>query len=148
MKTRQEISAGGIIYRRRGDRSEVCLIATHGGSTWQLPKGLIEQGEPTEETARREVAEETGLRGDLLQPLDRIEYWYVWDYGDGRERVHKLVYFFLLRYTGGSTKDHDDEVDEARWFPLGEAQQRLSHENERRILELAAKAIEAGAGRV
>ena len=137
-----EISAGGITYRRRDDRPEVCLIATHGGSTWQLPKGLIEEGEPKVDTALREVAEETGLRGEIVQPLDKIEYWYVWDYGDGRERVHKFVHFFLLRYTGGSTDDHDDEADEAGWFSVEEARQRLSHENERRILNLAAEAIE------
>jgi 8-oxo-dGTP pyrophosphatase MutT (NUDIX family) len=136
-----EISAGGVIYRRQRERPEVCLIATQGGKAWQLPKGLIERGEPPEETARREVAEETGLRGDLLQRLDRIEYWYVWDHGGERTRVHKFVYFFLFRYTGGSTEDHDEEVDDARWFPLAEAQERLSFEGERRVLDLAAEAI-------
>ncbi len=136
-----EISAGGVIYRRQREQPEVCLIATQGGKAWQLPKGLIERGEPPEEAARREVAEETGLRGDLLQRLDRIEYWYVWDHGGERTRVHKFVYFFLFRYTGGSTEDHDEEVDDARWFPLAEAQERLSFEGERRVLDLAAEAI-------
>ena len=141
-----EISAGGVIYRRRQGQPEVCLINTQGGEAWQLPKGIIERGEPPEETARREVAEETGLHGDLRQRLDRIEYWYVWDHGAERVRVHKLVHFFLLRYTGGSTKDHDDEVDDAQWFPLAEAQQRLSFEGERGVLRLAAEALGASAG--
>ena len=141
MKTRLEISAGGVVYRRGQTGHEVCLIATHGGETWQLPKGLIERGEPAEEAARREVAEETGLQGELVQPLDKIEYWYVWDYGQGRERVHKLVYFFLFRCTGGSTEEHDEEVDEARWFPLEEARERLSFENERRVMEKAVEAL-------
>ena len=141
MKTRLEISAGGVIYRPAQEGAEVCLIATYGGKTWQLPKGLIERGEQAEETAQREVAEETGLQGELLQRLDKIEYWYVWDYGEGRERVHKFVSFFLFRCTGGSTDDHDEEVEEARWFPLDEARKRLSFENERRVLELAAEAL-------
>lgn len=138
-----EISAGGVIYRRRRGTPEVCLIATQGGKAWQLPKGLIERGEQPEEAAAREVTEETGLRGKLLGRLERIEYWYVADYGPERERVHKLVYFFLFRYTRGSTNDHDAEVDDARWIPLGEARRLLSFENERRVLEQAAKAIVA-----
>ena len=143
MKTRQEISAGGVIYRDASDQTEVCLIATNGGKMWQLPKGIIEEDEAAEEAARREVAEETGLRGELLQPLEKIEYWYSWDYGDGLERVHKFVYFFLLRYIDGSTEDHDDEVDEARWFPLADALNRLTHENEMRVMKRAAEALEA-----
>lgn len=141
MKTRLEISAGGVIYRRKGKDTEVCLIATHGGDAWQLPKGFIEEGEQPEEAARREVGEETGLQGDLLQPLEKIEYWYVWDYGQGRERVHKFVHFFLFSYTSGSTDDHDDEVEEARWLPLAEALKHISFKNERHVLELAIGVI-------
>ena len=143
-----EISAGGVIYRRLRGQPVVCLIATQGGQVWQLPKGLIERGEKPEEAATREVAEETGLQGELLRRLDKIEYWYVWDDGGERTRIHKLVYFFLFRYVGGSTEDHDEEVDDARWFPLAEAQERLSFENERRVLHLAAQAIAAEAERI
>lgn len=143
MKTRTEVSAGGVIYRGRNSETDVCLISTQGGTAWQLPKGLIERGERPEDAARREVAEETGLAGDLLRRLDQIEYWYVWDEEDGRVRIHKFVHFFLLRYTGGSTDDHDDEVDDARWFPLAEAQERLSFESEQHVLRLAAQALAA-----
>ena len=145
MKTRVEVSAGGVIFRD-ADPPEVCLIATHEGRTWQLPKGLIEEGESREDAARREVSEETGLLGELVQPLDKIKYWYVWDYGEGRERVRKQVHFFLLRYTGGSTDDHDHEVDDARWFTLAEALERISFKDERRVLNMAVEAIEAKAG--
>ena len=141
MKTRNEISAGGVIYRPGDGGPDVCLIATQGGKAWQLPKGLIERGEQPEEAARRELAEETGLQGELLQRLDRIEYWYVWDEDGERVRIHKLVYFFLFQYASGSTEDHDDEVEDARWFPVAEAQKKLSFENEQRVLELAAQAI-------
>ena len=141
MRRRLEISAGGVIFRQGGSGTDVCLIATQGGKAWQLPKGLIEDGEPPEAAAKRDVTEETGLTGTLLQRLEKIEYWYVWDFGQGSERVHKFVHFFLFRYTDGSTEDHDDEVDDARWFPLDEAQERLSFDGERKVLAKAAAAI-------
>ncbi len=142
MKTREEISAGGVVFRRTRSGTDVCLISTQSHTAWQLPKGIIEEGEAPEDAAAREVAEETGLVGDLIAPLERIEYWYVWTHGGDRDRIHKLVYFFLFQYTSGSTDDHDDEVDEARWVSIDEARSMLSFENERRVLEQAAKAIE------
>ena len=145
MKTRTEISAGGVVYRRRKELVEVCLISTQGATAWQLPKGLIERGEQPEVAAAREVLEETGLQGKLMQRLDRIEYWYVWEENGRKTRIHKFVDFFLFRYTKGSTRDHDDEVDDARWFPIEEAQRTLSFESERQVLELAAHAIANGA---
>ncbi len=143
MKSREERSAGGVIFRRSGETHDVCLILTHDGDVWQLPKGLIEPNEAREETALREVREETGLTGELLQPLDRVEYTYTWDYGDGPERVHKFVHFYLMRYLNGTTDDHDHEAEEARWFPIDESHQRLSYDNERRIMKLAVEAIAA-----
>lgn len=143
MKSREERSAGGVIVRRSGEKHDVCLILTHNGDVWQLPKGLIEPDEPREKTALREVAEETGLTGELLQPLDQVEYVYTWDYGDGPERVHKLVHFYLMRYVSGTTDDHDHEAEEARWFPIDQARKRLAYENERRIMKMAQEAIAA-----
>jgi 8-oxo-dGTP pyrophosphatase MutT (NUDIX family) len=145
VKTRTETSAGGVIYRRRSGGVDVCLIATQGGDTWQLPKGLIEPGEAPELAAEREVAEETGLRGQLEGPLNRIEYWYVWNEDGGPVRIHKFVHFFLFRYTGGSTTDHDDEVDDARWFPLEEAATRLRFGGEQSVMRMAVKALEGAA---
>lgn len=145
MKTRVEISAGGVIYREGSAGAEVCLIQTQGGNAWQLPKGIIERGEETGEAALREVSEETGLAGELLGRLDRIEYWYVWKDESGPTRVHKWVYFYLMRYLSGDTKDHDHEVDDARWFRIDEARQLLSFENEQDVLKKAGEAIQAGA---
>lgn len=141
MPTRVEVSAGGVIFRRRAGQTRVCLIATRGGETWQLPKGLVERGEPPERAAEREVLEETGLRGRVLQRLDKIEYWYFWREAGEPVRIHKFVYFFLIRHQGGSTRRHDHEVEDARWFPLEEAERLLTFENEKHVLRLAAEAI-------
>jgi 8-oxo-dGTP diphosphatase len=141
VRTKIEVSAGGVVFRRSRGRTKVCLIATRGGDTWQLPKGLVEQGEPLEEAAEREVREETGLRARVLQRLDKIDYWYFWREDDERVRIHKFVYFFLLRHLGGSTREHDFEVEEARWFSIEEAEQVLTFENEKHVLRQAAQAI-------
>jgi len=141
MKTRVEISAGCVIYRKGAGGPEVCLIETQGGKAWQLPKGIVERGEEAAEAGMREVSEETGLYGDLVQSLDRIEYWYVWNEESGPVRVHKWVYFYLLRYTSGDTSDHDDEVDSAVWFPIDQAQALLSFDSEQKVLRQAAEAL-------
>lgn len=142
MKTRDEVSAGGVTYRVRDDGGfDVAIIRTHEGR-WQLPKGWVEDGEPREEAARREVREEAGIDAEVVAPLDRIEYWYVSRYDPEPVRVHKYVHFYLLRYLGGSTDDHDHEVVDARWADVGEAERMLDFKEERRIVALARAALQ------
>lgn len=125
---------------------EVCLIATRGRTRWQLPKGVIEKREKVEAAAEREVAEETGCRGRVLEPLEKIDFWYVAGQGAERSRIHKTVYLFLLEYLEGSTEDHDEEVDAAEWVPIDEAIERLTFDNEKKTLEKArARLAERGA---
>jgi 8-oxo-dGTP pyrophosphatase MutT (NUDIX family) len=135
--TRFEVSAGGVIYRRTPDGIAFGLISTKGGTRWQLPKGKQEKGEALEATAAREVAEETGLLGTVQAPLDTIDIWFSVNDGGRSARRHKLVHFYLLEYRSGSTDDHDDEVDDARWFPADEAIDRLTFPSERRIASRA-----------
>ncbi len=130
------------MFRPRDDTSfDVALIRTHEGR-WQLPKGWVEPGESMEETARREVREEAGVESETIGTLDSIEYWYKSTYDPEPARIHKFVHFFLLRYLRGSTYDHDDEVQEARWVDIGEAVRMLSFKDERRIVVLARDALE------
>ena len=136
--TRFETSAGGVIYRRDQQGITFGLISTKGGTRWQLPKGKQEKGESLEATAAREVAEETGLVGSVQAPLDSIDIWFSVNEGGRAVRRHKVVHFYLLAYESGSTTEHDDEVDDAQWFPAREAIERLTFPSERRI---AARAL-------
>jgi 8-oxo-dGTP pyrophosphatase MutT (NUDIX family) len=142
VKTRNEVSAGGVVFRAHdGGSFDVALIRTHEGR-WQLPKGWVEEGEPCEQTAVREVREEAGVNAEVIAPLDTIEYWYRSTYDPGEPvRVHKFVHFFLLRYISGSTDDHDHEVQEARFVPIDDAVDMLAFPTECKVVELARKAL-------
>lgn len=119
----------------------MALIAVEAGdeTRWQLPKGIVGRDEQPEETALREVREETGLEAQMVGPIDTIEYWY---YGSGgKVRFHKFVHFYLLQYQSGSTADHDHEVLEARWVPLADAAERLTFKSEKKVAQQAAEMI-------
>lgn len=138
------ISSGGVLFRKSGDQTEVVLIQTRA-DRWQIPKGGIEDGETREQAARREVREETGIDGEIVEHLETIEYWFT--AGTRRQKRHKSVHLFLLRYLGGDTRDHDDESIDARWFLIDDAMRKLSFANERHVLELARTRIAALTGR-
>ncbi|MCA1636109.1 MAG: NUDIX hydrolase [Acidobacteria bacterium] len=140
-ETREQVSAGGVVYRRRGSLVEVALISVGVERRWQLPKGLVDAGETPEATALREVREETGLEGKLVAPLEVIEYWYFSKAGAARVRFHKFVHFFLMLYRSGEVSDHDAEVNEARWVEIEEAARTLAFKSERKVVEQAARAL-------
>ena len=101
-----------------------------GRLVWSLPKGHVEDGETLEQTAAREVAEETGISGRVLAPLGVVDYWFV---AEGR-RIHKTVHHYLLRAVGGELSDADVEVTEVAWVPLTELGARLVYPDERRLV--------------
>src|SRR5438034_6132222 len=91
-RVRTTIAAGGVVMRRRNDDWEVVLAGRQSDGTWVFPKGTPDRGESIEETAEREVREETGLDVRILRPLGQTDYWFA---APG-ERVHKFVHFFLM----------------------------------------------------
>ena len=136
MRTRAEVSAGGVVFRQGPDGTELVLASRRtkkGDLAWGLPKGQVEPDERPEETAVREVREETGIDADIERDLGEISYFYVWE----GVRVRKRVRFYLMRATGGDVSRHDHEMEEVRWFPLKEALRRASYGSERQILERA-----------
>jgi 8-oxo-dGTP pyrophosphatase MutT (NUDIX family) len=139
--TKTQTSAGGVAYRRQRDQIEVALIAVGDQLRWQLPKGLVDKGESPEEAARREVREEAGIETELVQPLEKIEYWYYGTEQGTRIRYHKFVHFYLLSYIAGDVQDHDAEVADARWVEIVKAKEMLAFASERRVLERAEQLL-------
>ena len=149
----REFSAGGVVVRRMQGRWWLAAIEPEGrrkpgskaGAVLALPKGLVDSGEKPEEAAIREVREETGVEADLVSKLTDIKYFYVRSWGD-KERVFKIVSFFLLRYRSGKlgeiTPEMRKEVREALWLPLDEAPKRLSYRGERDAAKLAVQYVE------
>ena len=140
---RREFSAGGVCVRRLRGRWALAAIRPAGKpeGTWALPKGLIDRGEPPAATALREVAEETGLEGEVSAKLGDVRYVYTW----GGQRIFKVVSFYLVHYRRGRIGDipaeHRHEVAEARWLPLDEAPTLLAYRGEREMAEKARAAL-------
>jgi 8-oxo-dGTP pyrophosphatase MutT (NUDIX family) len=135
MSSEREVSAGGVVVH---DGQVLVIVPTRraadGSQVLALPKGHLDEGETVVQAATREVREETGMVVEPVQELGEVRYWYVRD----RHKVAKSVHFFLFRLVGGDLADHDDEVLEARWMGLSEAQKALSYAGER---EMVARAL-------
>lgn len=143
MRTVRETSAGGLVVDGLDDATGqlraalIGRIDRRGRLLWSMPKGHVEHGETVEETAMREVAEETGIHGQILGSLGSIDYWFV---SEGR-RIHKTVHHYLLRYQGGELSDEDYEVSEVAWVPLSELDHRLAYADERKLAHLASSML-------
>jgi 8-oxo-dGTP diphosphatase len=138
---KEQVSAGGVVFRGEKGKVEVVIVSVGGQHRWQLPKGLVDKGENPEITAVREAREEGGVSSEVVQPLETIEYWYVGLDNGIKVRFHKRVHFYLLRYVSGDTRDHDWEVNEARWVPIEDAASQLAFDNEKRVMEKARELV-------
>ena len=158
----REVSAGGVVVRQTPQGWELAAIEPRrepNGSinttrsdkkshktVLALPKGLVDPGEKPEETAVREVREETGITAAKLTKLTDIKYMYVRSWGDN-QRVFKIVSFYLLRYESGSIDDLTPamrvEVKRALWIPLEGAERKLTYRGERDVVRVAQKYLES-----
>lgn len=135
-RTAHATSCGGVVVRAVDGQAEICLGRRHrerSGDSWTLPKGTPADSETIEQTAVREVAEETGLEVRIMEPVGAIDYFFTQD----GQRIHKTVHFFLMEPTGGSLAGYDHEFDEVRWVPIAEARALLTFPTERDVVEQA-----------
>lgn len=133
MRIKYEVSAGGLVLRRRESSYDALLIGRGSPRLWTLPKGHVEARESHEQAALREVREETGCWGEIVTKLNDISYWFYIN----RAKHKKSVTFYLMRYLSGDTANHDHEVEEARWFDVAAAKRALKYVNEKRLIDIA-----------
>ena len=160
----REISAGGVVVRKAGEEWNIAVIEPPGGEPQSgpaavkpskkttrkvvlaLPKGLVDPGEKPDQTALREVREETGVIATMVTKLGDIKYVYSRSWGDG-QRVFKIVSFFLLFYQSGEidnvVPEMRVEVRRASWIPLDEAPRRLAYRGERDMVRRAQEYLKS-----
>lgn len=133
-------SAGGVVYRRRGGMLEI-LVAQHSyHKGWVFPKGIIgdtKEDETQEDTALREVKEETGIDAEIITLLSPVTYWFRMR----GEKYKKTVHFFVMRHVGGDMRERDEEMQDVEWIPANKVQQRLTYPSDRDIFKEALPII-------
>jgi 8-oxo-dGTP pyrophosphatase MutT (NUDIX family) len=140
VKSREEISAGGVVYRKIGDQFEVLICKSSSYHKWVLPKGWVEQGESLEETALREVEEEVGVKTRIIAPLGEPEKYI---YTARGARIFKTVHYFLMEYVSGSEADHDHEMEAVQWVGLGEAAELLAYKGAQEMVARAKSILQS-----
>ncbi|HEY7667974.1 MAG TPA: NUDIX hydrolase [Actinomycetota bacterium] len=124
-------AAGGIVWRRGPEGTEIVLVHRPAYDDWSFPKGKLERGEDEPTAALREVDEETGLRAALGEDLGTVAY------RDTKGRP-KIVRYYEMRVDDGEPLRPAHEIDDARWFPLEGARAALTYDHDRRILDRLA----------
>jgi len=136
MPSARATSAGGVVLRQVALGRELVLgrrRRERDGVTWSLPKGTPNGGETIEQTALREVEEETGLQVRILAPIGPIEYYFV----QSGTRIHKTVHYYLMEAVGGDLRLHDHEFDEVRWVRTDDATTLMTFPTEREVVARA-----------
>ncbi|MBI1349583.1 MAG: NUDIX domain-containing protein [Actinomycetales bacterium] len=137
----EETSAGGFVIDRTASGPRAALIARHdsrGRLVWSLPKGHIEAGESPEQAAVREIHEETGIHGRIVESLGTIDFWFMAE----DRRVHKTVHHYVLRALDRELSDEDVEVVEVAWVPLDEVASRLRYPDERSLVDRVREIVD------
>ncbi len=144
LQTKRAVSAGGVVCREHEGRLEVLLCGRSSQGLWALPKGTPDQGENLEQTAVREVEEETGLKAAIQRKIGAIRYWF--SVPDEGVRYYKTVHYYLMEPVGGDLAAHDWEFDIVQWFPYEEALRLMTYANEVGMVQKAG-ALMAGQSR-
>ena len=136
----REYTAGGVVFRRRGDEIDILMIQDRLGR-WTIPKGHVEPGEKIEQTAVREVTEETGLTDlKLGEKLDKLHFFYR---KEGK-LIFMTTYVFLMEALGDNdaviVEDSEGIVD-AKWFPQEEALRLIEYRDTERLFRLGLSKI-------
>lgn len=133
----EQHSAGGVVYKREGARTKICLVSKKNGRIWALPKGRLDPGETPEQTAHREVLEETGHLAQVGCIIDEIHYYFFLN--ENQTYYHKTVKFYIMRVLEENSQQRDEEADDVAWFDFPEAMRKLSYLNEKKILKKAQR---------
>ncbi len=135
-----EFSAGGVVFKKTTSKTFI-LIAQHSfHHNWVFPKGLIgdeDKNETKEQTAIREVEEETGIKAKILAPLKPVTFWYVFE----GKKIKKTVYYFLMEHISGDTTKHDFEMEAVEWIPENKVFDKLAYKSDKKVWEDAKKLI-------
>jgi 8-oxo-dGTP pyrophosphatase MutT (NUDIX family) len=137
LKVKREFSAGGVVFRREPEGVLWLVVKPKGSEQWRFPKGKIEKGENSGQTALREVKEEGGVEARILSKIDNIKYFFV----QQGQRVFKTVTFYLMEYIQEAQGGFCWETEEIAWLPFEEAKEKLAFANEKKILEEANLAL-------
>ncbi|MBI2442741.1 MAG: NUDIX domain-containing protein [Candidatus Levybacteria bacterium] len=145
-----EFSSGGVVIKKSGQKTEVLLCQHSQHHGWVFPKGLIgdtplrssssagqAKKEKKEEAAVREVKEECGVDAEIVKQLTPVTYWYQWE----GEKRRKTVYYFLMDFIGGDITKHDEEMENVEWLPLDEVENRLTYPSDKKVWQVALRAI-------
>ena len=141
LAVRRAFSAGGAVFKKSKSGFEWLLIKPQGTERWQLPKGMIEKDESSKDASLREVYEETGVKGEIVEKIDDIKFFFVFK----GERIFKQVTFYLMKYASGKPTvfpEAEKEVAEVKWVPTDKALEMLSFKDERGIVEKGFASLE------
>jgi len=137
----EELSAGGVVFRRTAENGTLFLLIRDSYRNWGFPKGHLEPGEEPSDAARREVAEETGLADLVIHaPVQEIDWFFRFR---GR-LIHKTCAFFLMESAAGEVCPQQDEgITACRWLPFDQALTTVSYANARDVLREAGRQVSA-----
>jgi len=131
-----QFSAGGIVYKKENNKIFILVSQHSGHHGWVFPKGLIGDhvtGEKKEETALREVEEETGAKGKIIKMLTPVTYWFIFK----GEKIRKTVYYFLMEYVSGDIDKHDHEMENVEWLTKEKVEERLTYKSDKKVWQEA-----------